>query len=130
MSVKITGMDKITRDLESRYGKAAMQSKVDRALRAGAEVFVKELKSQFETFKDTGASIEEMTITEPYDLSGARTITVKWVGPKKRYSLIHLNEFGTIKNPSPRGKGAIARALNNSRLAYRKALRDSLKGGV
>ena len=128
MSVKINGMDKLTKDLESRLGETRMQSVVDSALKAGAEVFIKELQSQFESFKDEGYSLEEMTLTEPYDLNGVRTITVKWIGPHKRYSIIHLNEFGTIKNPSPRGKGAIARALNNSRKAYRKALADKIRG--
>lgn len=130
MSVKISGLDKLQKDLESRLGKAKMQTIVDAALKDGAAVFVKELKSQFESFKDEGESIKEMTTTEPYNLNGVRTITVKWVGPKKRYSIIHLNEFGTIKNPSPRGKGAIARALENSRKAYRKALADRIRSGV
>ena len=130
MSVKITGMDKLTRELEMKYGKASMQSKVDKALKAGADLFVKSLKEEFESFKDTGASIEEMTISEPYTSSGVRTITVKWKGPKRRYTIIHLNEYGTIKEPKPRGKGAIARTLENSRKAYRKVLRDSLKGGI
>lgn len=129
MSVKISGLNKLQKELESRLGKAKMQSIVDAALKDGAAVFIQELKSQFESFKDTGESIKEMTATEPYDLAGVRTITVKWVGPNKRYSIIHLNEFGTIKNPSPRGKGAIARALENSRKAYRKALADRIRRG-
>lgn len=118
------------KDLDAKFGPRTMQILTDKALRAGADVFVKELQSQFEDFKDTGASLKEMTLHGPYDLDGARTITVKWKGPKNRYSIIHLNEFGTVKNPSPKGKGAIARALLNSEKAYRKALRDALKGGI
>lgn len=128
MSVKITGVKRLITELESRLGSARMRKIEDEALKAGAAVFIKELKAQFETFKDDGYSIEEMTLTEPYSLNGVRTITVKWVGPHKRYTIIHLNEFGTIKNPNPRGKGAIARALQNSQAAYRDALRNKIKG--
>lgn len=128
MSVKITGMKRLISDLESRIGPAKMRKIEDEALKAGAAVFKKELESQFRTFKDLGYSIEEMTLTEPYSLNGVRTITVKWEGPHKRYTIIHLNEFGTVKNPNPKGKGAIARALQNSQSAYRAALRDTIKG--
>ncbi|SFP80980.1 hypothetical protein SAMN05421839_1771, partial [Halolactibacillus halophilus] len=53
-----------------------------------------------------------------------------WKGPNGRYRIIHLNEWGTINNPNPAGKGAIARALKNSEKAYRDAVRKALKGGL
>ncbi|WP_432352662.1 hypothetical protein [Sporosarcina sp. A2] len=127
MSVKITGVKNLISSLESKFGPAQMRQIEDEALKAGAKVFKKELIAQFETFKVDGYSIDEMTLTDPYSLNGVRTITVKWKGPHKRYTIIHLNEFGTIKNPSPRGKGAIARALQISQTAYRNALRDKIK---
>lgn len=130
MSVKITGVKNLVNKLESRLGPARMRLIEDAALKAGAEVFKKELVSQFETFKNLGYSIEEMTFTEPYTLNGVRTISVRWKGPHNRYTIIHLNEFGTIRNPNPRGKGAIARALQNSQNAYRAALRDKIKGAL
>lgn len=99
-----------------------MQTITDEALKAGAKVFVKELKSQLETFKDTGATVNEVQISEPMTVSGVRTIKIYWRGPKNRYRIIHLNEFGTIKNPRPRGKGAIARAMRNAEIAYRNAI--------
>lgn len=127
MSVKIEGLPKLLADLESRLGQARMQGVSDRALRAGAEVFVRELKRQFESFKDTGASIKEITISEPMTIAGVRTIKVHWRGPKNRYRIIHLNEWGTVKNPNPRGKGAIARALRNAERAYKQAIFNSVR---
>ncbi|WP_409297751.1 hypothetical protein V1498_06830 [Peribacillus sp. SCS-26] len=129
MSVKITGEARLLAELEKRFGKLAVQRVSDKALRRGAQVFVEELKRHFETFKDTGASIDEITISEPMTVGSARTIKVHWRGPKGRYRIIHLNEFGTVKNPNPPGKGAIARALRNAEGAYRAAIKRAVQEG-
>ena len=130
MTVNINGLARLERELEQRFGREHMQRISDEGLKAGARVFVAELKRQFETFKDTGASIEEMTISEPFNDGSTRTIKVYWKGPKDRYRIIHLNEFGTVKNPNPRGKGAIARAMRNAEAAYRAAIVAVLRGGL
>lgn len=127
MSIKITGEETVLRELESRLTGMRAQAIHDSALQAGAEVFVKELERQFETFKDTGASIAEITLSKPHTVGGERRITVHWRGPKKRYRLIHLNEHGTVNNPKPRGKGAIARAMRNSERAYRAAVKKEME---
>ncbi|WHY15751.1 hypothetical protein QNH16_08965 [Peribacillus frigoritolerans] len=130
MSVKIKGEKMLIAELERRLGKMKVQQVSDKALKQGAQVFIKELKYQFASFKDTGASIEEMTISEPMWVSGVRTIKVYWKGPKSRYRIIHLNEFGTVKNPNPRGKGAIARAMRSAESSYREAIKKAIKEGV
>lgn len=130
MGVEIRGTEKVLEALEKKLGRESMQQVLDKALLDGANVFVKELKSQFETFKDTGASIEEITVTGPMWEGGERVVKVHWKGPKGRYRIIHLNEWGTIKNPNPRGKGAIARALRNSENAYRQAVKRALQEGL
>lgn len=130
MSVKVTGQKQLLAELEKRIGKAKMQQVSDSALKAGAGVFVKELRSQFQTFKDTGASIDEITISEPTTIAGARTVKVYWRGPKGRYRIIHLNEWGTVKNPRPKGKGAIATALRNAESEYRKAIKQAIERGI
>ena len=130
MSVDIKGQKELLNEIEKRFGKKRMQEISDEALLNGAEVFVKELKKQFEQFKDTGASLEEITIADPATIGGVRTVRVHWKGPKERYRIIHLNEFGTVKNPNPRGKGAIARALRESEKAYREAIEQSIREGM
>ncbi|HDA9308922.1 TPA: hypothetical protein O5359_000251 [Staphylococcus aureus] len=66
MSVEIKGIPEVLNKLESVYGKQAMQAKSDKALNEASEFFIKALKKEFESFKDTGASIEEMTKSKPY----------------------------------------------------------------
>ncbi|USK43725.1 HK97-gp10 family putative phage morphogenesis protein [Cytobacillus oceanisediminis] len=130
MSVNITGINALINELERRLGQNRMQEINDRALKEGAKVFVRELKLQFEHFKDTGASIDEITISEPMWVRGKRTIKVHWRGPKGRYRIIHLNEWGTVENPNPRGKGVIARALRNAEEEYRRVVRQALERGI
>lgn len=130
MSVKIRGLNKLLDELETKLGKQGMQRISDKALINAANEFVRVLKSEFQSFRDTGASIDEITITGPLWEQGTRTIKIHWTGPKGRYRIIHLNEWGTIKNPNPRGKGAVARAMKNSEKAYRDAVRKAIKGGL
>lgn len=127
MSFKMTGLDKVLREIEERFAGARALAIKDKALKAGAEAFRKELISQLETFKDTGETIKEVRFSEPEWSGKDRIIKVYWRGPHNRYSIIHLNEFGTIKNPNPRGKGKIALALRNSEAAYKRAVREELK---
>lgn len=127
MGVKVTGNTNLMREVERRLGKENVERISDKALIAGAEVFVKALKSQFESFKDTGASIEEITIGQPKTVGGARTVPVYWKGRNNRFRIIHLNEFGTVNNPNPAGKGAIARALRNAEKEYRDVIKKELK---
>ncbi|MGE6894474.1 HK97 gp10 family phage protein [Priestia flexa] len=130
MSVKITGVKEMLQALDNRFGDKAVKRISDRALKAGAQVFVRELKQQFQRFKDTGASVDEITISEPMIIGGVRTIKVHWRGPKDRYRIIHLNEWGTVQNPNPKGKGAIARALRNAEKAYRLAVLEAVRRGL
>jgi HK97 gp10 family phage protein len=127
MSVKITGEEQLLKKLDSIFGKQHLTEVTDRALKAGAKVFVTELRNQFETFKDTGASLDEITLSDPMWVDGKRTIKVYWKGPKDRYRIIHLNENGTINNPNPKGKGAIARAMSRSEQGFRAAMVEEMK---
>ncbi|GLO64748.1 HK97-gp10 family putative phage morphogenesis protein [Oceanobacillus kimchii] len=130
MSVKIRGLDKVLNQLEQKLGEQAMQRISDKALMDAAKEFERTLKSEFESFRDTGGSIEEITLKGPETINGVRTVIVHWKGPKGRYRIIHLNEWGTVKNPSPRGKGAVARSTKNSEKAFRQAVRNALKEGL
>lgn len=130
MGVKITGQKKLIQKLEEKLGERAVKQLSDEALRAGAPVFKKELNTQLETFRDSGGTIEDVTLTDPGDAPGGRALKVHWNGPNERYRLVHINEWGTIKNPNPRGKGAIARALKDSQKEYRAAIKRKLEEGL
>ena len=127
LKVSIDGEDALNRELDRRFGKDALQAMEDRALNNGAKVIKKELEKNFESFADTGASKDEITIGKPMTLNGKRTILIYWSGPKKRHTIIHLNEFGTIKNPNPSGKGAIERALRQGLAEYRRTIRQEIE---
>ncbi|WP_102707014.1 HK97 gp10 family phage protein [Terribacillus saccharophilus] len=130
MSVEVKGLNKLLQEIESRYGKGNVHRVSDRALEKGAEVFVRELKRQFQAFRDTGASLREITVSKPVSIGSDRLIRIHWKGPDNRYRIIHLNEFGTVKNPTPRGKGAIARAMRNAEDAYRAAVIQAVRSGL
>lgn len=127
MGVKLNGEKAVMEAITRKYGGVQMQQVIDKALIAGAEVFVKELRKEFEKFKDTGASLDEITVGKPETVGGERRITIYWKGPKNRKSIIHLNEFGTINNPNPAGKGAVARAMKNSEKAYRAVVKEEMR---
>lgn len=135
MSVRVKGEHKVIAELERRLGKKNMQRVSDDALKAGAEVFVKELRKQVRTFSDgtrysKGYTYDEITVSEPMTIGGVRQIKVYWKGPHNRYRIIHLNEWGTVKNPNPRGKGKIALAMRNASDTYREAIREAVRRGV
>lgn len=130
MGVKIKGNQKLLKTLEERLGDRAARQFSDKALKAGARVFTQELGPQLETFRDTGGTVEEVTVSEPSDSSGGRVVKVHWKGPKGRYRIIHINEWGTVKNPNPRGKGVIARTLKNSEREYRAAIKKAIEEGI
>ncbi|KHE73156.1 hypothetical protein [Halobacillus sp. BBL2006] len=129
MSVEIKGLSQLTKKLDQAYGPERMKKLTDKALILGAEAFMKIMKEEFENFKDTGASIDEMTRSEPMTIAGKRTVKIYWKGPKNRFRIIHLNEFGTVKNPNPAGKGAIARSLKAAEKVYQETLRQVLMRG-
>lgn len=131
MSVEIKGIPEVLKKLESVYGKQAMQAKSDRALNEASEFFIKALKKEFESFKDTGASIEEMTKSKPYTKVGSqeRAVLIEWVGPMNRKNIIHLNEHGYTragKKYTPRGFGVIAKTLAASERKYREIIKKEL----
>lgn len=130
MAVKVTGMKKLEAELEARYGWRRMREISNDALLQGAEVVKKEIEQNFESFRDTGASIREITISEATEDANGLKREIHWVGPDDRYRLIHINEWGTIKNPNPAGKGKVAVSVEASKKAYRQAIKKALEGNL
>lgn len=128
MAVKIHGVNRLLKELDHRFGKKRINEITDEALTMGALLFGMELRRQLATFKDKGYTLDELTISPPSaNSNGHRSIRVFWRGPHQRYRIIHLNEWGTIRNPRPRGKGKIAKAMELSKKEYAKAIRDTIR---
>ncbi|HDZ7015031.1 TPA: hypothetical protein RUK04_002712 [Listeria monocytogenes] len=129
MSVEVTGVEELERQLVNLFGRENLPQLVDPALIAGAALVAKTLKSEFVQFKDTGASIDEINIEKPSYDKGVRSIKIDWKGPKDRYKIIHLNEYGYTRNGkkiTPSGTGNIARSLRISERAYRQIVQKKI----
>lgn len=129
MSVEVTGMQEMMRNIESRLGRPAMERMAGQAIRPGAEIVYRNMQRSMESFKDTGASKDEMKISEIQTSRGKVRIRIYWQGPRNRYRLIHLNEHGYTrygKRYSPPGLGKIAGAMRSSERSYFDRVRKGL----
>lgn len=127
MGLKIHGVSRLLKELEKKFEKERVNRIVDDALTAGALILGMELRRQLRSFKDQGYTLDEMVISPPDEINGSRTIRIYWRGKHSRYRIIHLNEWGTIQNPNPRGKGKIAKAMKNAQKEYGKVVREILR---
>lgn len=131
MTVKITGMQKLLQELDSKLGEAAMEQLSDRALKAATPAMEAAIRASLEPVKVTGATLDEMKLGPPKPIGyGRRRAYIYWEGPKSRYKLIHLNEWGTVKNPNPRAKGRIGVGMKVALPVYRKLIKKVLELGV
>ena len=130
VTISETKQKKMFSDIERAVGRSKINQVSHRALLKGAQVFVRELERQFETFKDTGASIDEITVSSEVVRGAPPKVTIHWRGEHERYRVIHLNEWGTVQNPNPRGKGAVARAIRNAEKEYSRVIKQALKDGL
>lgn len=129
--IKVTGVEKMLRELDAKLGPDRMDSLAEKTVKDAAPIVEKAIREQLETFQDTGATVEEFTASVPRkDGKGAWRVTLHWEGPHQRGKIAHLNEWGTVKNPRPRGKGKIAVGLKISKDPYRRKVRRELKGGM
>lgn len=137
MGIRVEGLNELLGKLDDKLGKKQMQRISDEGLKRAADVFVRELKTNVRRFSrrgitkySKGYTYDEITVSEPMWVDGKRTIKVYWQGPHRRYAIVHLNEWGTVRQPNPPGKGAIALSLKNSEKAYHEAIRQALMEGL
>lgn len=134
MTITMKGDKEIIAYLEKNYGKSATKRITDYALTKGGNKVVSIIKSNMKTFKDTGESVEETTLSKPMTISGVRTVKIHWRGPKQRYRIIHLNEYGHFdrsgKWVNTAGKGVIERAMREGRETYLQTVKEEIKRRV
>lgn len=131
MKAELHGLAQLERELDKRLGNRAMQRVSDDALKQGAKMYKSAINNQISRRPDKGYAqgytIKDTDISEPMTLNGVRTIRIHWNSSHGRYRIIHLNEFGTVKNPNPPRKGAIAVALQKGETAYKEVIKDVLR---
>lgn len=133
-NVEIKGLDQLLSTLEKKLGPDNMQRISDQALINAAELFVDELRSQLSSVQDRGYSkgytVDEITMSDPMWEGDTRVVKVYWSGPHSRKSIIHLNEWGTVRNPNPPMRGKIAASLKAIEKEYHDTIRQALEAGL
>lgn len=120
MEVKVTGVSEMMAEITKRVNDVA-DKEARQGLEEGGELVYRNMQSGMAYFRDTGATLEEMKVSSIQTSRGEIKLYIYWEGPRDRYKIIHLNEKGYTRNGkfySPRGRGAIARALARSESAY------------
>ncbi|MFL2076379.1 HK97 gp10 family phage protein [Marinilactibacillus psychrotolerans] len=121
MSFEIKGVEELLRKMESELGERKVSRIANKALNEAGEEFKEGLAQAVSSYKDTGATADEVVIGRASKRGGRRTVKVGWNGPKQRYKLVHLNEFGYTrwgKTYSPRGSGVIRKYIDVSGKQY------------
>src|SRR5699024_7682025 len=98
MAVKVYGVNRLIGELEAKFNGKRIERLNSGAVKKGWSVIGIEIIRQIKTFKDKGYTIDEITISDPFS-EGNPTVRIYWSGPHNRYRIIHLNEWGTIRNP-------------------------------
>lgn len=134
MTVTVKGDKEIIAYLEKKYGKSATKRITDFALTKGGQKVVQIIKNNMKSFKDTGESVEETTVSKPMTINGVRTVKIHWRGPKQRYRIIHLNEYGHYDRSGKwvniRGKGVIENAMREGRETYFRTVKEEMRKRV
>ena len=134
MTVTVKGDKEIIAYLEKKYGKSATKRITDFALTKGGQKVVQIIKNNMKSFKDTGESVEETTVSKPMTINGVRTVKIHWRGPKERYRIIHLNEYGHFdragKWVNTAGKGVIENAMREGRETYFRTVKEEMRRRV
>ena len=134
MSVTLRGFKELQDALERKYGRGAMKRVTDFALTKGGQKVVQIIKNNMKSFEKSGASVEEVTVSKPMTINGVRTVKIHWRGPRQRFRIIHLNEYGHYdrsgKWVNTRGKGVVENAMREGRETYFRTVKEEMRKRV
>lgn len=113
-------MDEVLANMEKKLGSRSVTRYSNEALNVAGRYMAVRLKSAVSSYRDTGATVNEVTVGQARLKGGVRTIKIGWdgSGSKQRYRLVHLNEFGYTRfgrSYSPRGIGKVQNAYESSK---------------
>lgn len=127
---ELSGVDEVIKALDEQFSERRSSTIQNKAVNEAAEIFKDGLAEAISVYSDTGATVGETTRSRASKKAdGTRTSRVGWSGPKKRYKLIHLNEFGYVrwgKKYNPRGSGVIRAYIDKSQNVYIENIRTGL----
>lgn len=127
---KIEGMEGLLKAVTEAYsGTKAVRMQME-ALNAGGDVVVEQMKKNFESFKDTGYSQDEIMRTDASTRENTTKLKIGWEGEHGRWRLVHLNEFGYNRmgrQYTPKGFGTIGKSITESRDDFEEAVAGRLR---
>ncbi|GGI64741.1 hypothetical protein ACFQOY_13665 [Enterococcus alcedinis] len=131
MSVKVSGVDDILKNIEAKFGKAKTTRIVNKALKETGDEIVEITKAAVSSYMDTGATYDEVVRSNVKGSAlGIKEVSVGWRGDKDRWRLVHLNEFGYVRKGrfiSPRGMGKVQSAADKAQQVAFKRMRSGLE---
>ncbi|MBX9039076.1 hypothetical protein HCH05_18705 [Enterococcus raffinosus] len=129
-NVQFQGVTETIQALEKKLGTKKIRKVTRDAIDEGASDVEEQLKWALLTFKDTGATVDEVVRSLASYKNYNAEAEIGWNGPKQRYRLIHLNEWGYTRNGrqiKPRGFGVITKSLKSSEKIYLNAVARELR---
>lgn len=129
-NVSIKGVNATLKELEKRLGEKQMQKISRQAINKAGEEVKKDLKQDMKSFRDTGASVDEVVQQNATKKATGVSGRIGWNGPQNRYKLIHLNEWGYTRfgrQYRPRGFGVIEKSLKGSESKYLETVESELR---
>lgn len=130
MTVELKGLEEVLKNLEEKLGPKKVDRVVKKTLNDAGEDFRKGLAKAVSSYKDTGATEDEVVVSNARKQGGKHIVKAGWAGPKKRYKLVHLSEFGYVrwgKRYSPRGSGVIRQYIDVGGKQYELKVRRGLE---
>lgn len=127
---ELTGFDELLANMERRLGEAKVNRVVNKALRETVKEIEPDFKAAVSVYRDTGATVEAVTASGVSRAEGMAQVKLGFgKGSPTRWQLVHLNELGYAKNPSPRGFGVIRRFSDSLEGSYPEKIRVRLREG-
>jgi hypothetical protein len=130
--VEVKGVEDVLAKLEAKFAPGRVSRIENDALRVGGRLVAVNVKNYVSSFRDTGKTVQEVTVGSPKGGRGHRTIRVGWSpdGSGQRWRLEHLNEFGYTRwgrSYHPRGMGRLQAAYDASKGPAKEIQRSQLE---
>lgn len=132
MSVEIKGMDEVLAKLDQQLGTRKVNAYSKEALTIMGRYLAVQIKNAVDSYRDTGATVQEIVVSTPRKKDGTLTVKIGWdgMGSRQRWRLVHLNEFGYTRSGRtyrPRGIGKIQKAYDSNKVQAKELGQNQLR---
>ncbi|WP_288746338.1 HK97 gp10 family phage protein [uncultured Enterococcus sp.] len=128
MSVSVTGVDDIIKNIEAKLGTARTTRVINKALKNYGNELKKDVEEAVSSYIDTGET-HDTVIASGIKQGPPKRVEVGW-GAGPRWRLVHLNEFGYTrfgKYQSPRGMGKLQGVVDKTEGSAFEKMRSELE---